>query len=47
MSSWDSVWGGKAWIHENSPSQVRKQMKEVGWANGMELVKLARRDRQN
>jgi hypothetical protein len=34
-------------IHENLPPQARKQPKEVGWAKGIELVKLARRDRQN
>src|SRR5438309_1625137 len=34
-------------IHENLPLQARKQLKEVGWAKGIELVKLARRDRQN
>jgi len=30
-------------IHENLPPQARKQLKEVGWAKGIELVKLARR----
>jgi len=34
-------------IHEHLPSQARKELKEVGWAKGIELVKLARRDRQN
>src|SRR5438093_13067084 len=34
-------------IHENLPLQARKQLKEVGWAKGIELVKLARPDRQN
>ena len=34
-------------IHENLPTQARKQLKEVGWAKGIELVKLARRDREN
>ena len=34
-------------IHENLPPQARKQLKEVGWAKGIELVKLARRDKQN
>jgi hypothetical protein len=33
-------------IHEHLPSQARKQLKEVGWAKGIELVKLARRDRE-
>ena len=31
-------------IHEHLPPQARKQLKEVGWAKGVELVKLARRD---
>src|ERR1700757_4891223 len=35
------------WIHEHLPHQARKQLKEVGWAKGIELAKLARRDRQN
>jgi hypothetical protein len=34
-------------IHENLPPQARKELKKVGWAKGIELVKLARRDRQN
>ena len=34
-------------IHEHLPPQARKQLKEVGWAKGLELVKLARRDRQH
>ena len=34
-------------IHEHLPPQARKQLKEVGWAKGLELAKLARRDRQN
>ena len=34
-------------IHESVPPQVRKQLKEVGWAKGIELAKLARKDRQN
>src|SRR5689334_4516611 len=34
-------------IHENLPPQARKQLQEVGWTKGIELVKLARRDRQN
>jgi hypothetical protein len=34
-------------IHENLPPLARKELKEVGWAKGIELVKLARRDRQN
>jgi len=43
--------GGKAYylmsIHEHLPPQARKQLKEVGWANGLQLAKLARRDRQH
>ncbi len=34
-------------IHEHLPPQARKQLKEVGWAKAIELVKLARRDRQH
>jgi hypothetical protein len=34
-------------IHEHLPPQARKELKEVGWAKGIELVKLARRDRGN
>ena len=34
-------------IHENLPPQARKELKEVGWAKGIELAKLARRDRQH
>jgi hypothetical protein len=34
-------------IHENLPSQARKELKKVGWAKGIELAKLARRDRQH
>jgi len=34
-------------IHEHLPPQTRKELKEVGWAKGIELVKLARRDRQH
>jgi hypothetical protein len=33
-------------IHENLPPQARKELKEVGWTKGLELAKLARRDRQ-
>ena len=32
-------------IHEHLPPQARKQLKELGWAKGLELAKLARRDR--
>jgi hypothetical protein len=34
-------------IHEHLPPQVRKELKEVGWTKGIELAKLARRDRQH
>ena len=33
-------------IHENLPPQARKELTKVGWAKGIELAKLARRDRQ-
>ena len=33
-------------IHEHLPPQARKELKEVGWAKGLELAKLARRDGQ-
>ena len=31
-------------IHEHLAASGRKQLKEVGWSKGIELVKLARRD---
>jgi hypothetical protein len=34
-------------IHEHLPPQVRRELKEVGWTKGLELAKLARRDRQD
>jgi len=34
-------------IHEHLPPQARKDLKEVGWAKGVELAKLARRDGQH
>ena len=34
-------------IHEHLPPQARKELKRVGWGKGIELAKLARRDRQN
>ena len=34
-------------IHEHLPPQARKQLKEIGWTKGLELAKLARRDRQH
>jgi hypothetical protein len=33
-------------IHEYLPPQAKKQLKEVGWTKGLELAKLAKRDRQ-
>ncbi len=33
-------------IHEHLPPQVRKDLKEVGWAKGVELAKLARKQGQ-
>jgi len=33
-------------IHEHLP-QARKELKEVGWTKGVELAKLAKRDRQH
>ncbi len=33
-------------IHEHLPPQARKDLKQVGWAKGMELAKIARRDGQ-
>ena len=34
-------------IHEHLPLQARKDLEKVGWAKGIELAKLARRDRQH
>jgi hypothetical protein len=34
-------------IHEHLPPQARKELKEVGWTKGVELAKLARRDREH
>jgi hypothetical protein len=34
-------------IHEHLPPQARKELKKVGWAKGIELAKLARRDNQH
>jgi hypothetical protein len=34
-------------IHEHLPPQARKELKEVGWTKGLELAKLARRDKQH
>ncbi len=33
-------------IHEHLQPQARKTLKEVGWTKGLELAKVARRDRQ-
>ena len=33
-------------IHENLPPQVRRQLKEIGWAKGLELAKVARKEGQ-
>ena len=33
-------------IHEHLPKPIRKELKQVGWAKAVELVKVARRDRQ-
>jgi hypothetical protein len=34
-------------IHENLPPQARKELEQLGWAKGIELAKVARRDRQH
>jgi hypothetical protein len=34
-------------IHEHLPPQARKQLQEIGWTKGLELAKLARRDRKD
>jgi hypothetical protein len=34
-------------IHEQLPPQTGKQPKEIGWTKGLELAKLARRDKQH
>ena len=33
-------------IHEHLPKPIRRQLKQVGWAKAVELVKVARRDQQ-
>ena len=33
-------------IHEHLPPQARRELKEVGWAKGLELAKIAKRDGQ-
>lgn len=32
-------------IHDHLPPQARRELKEVGWTKGVELAKIARRDR--
>lgn len=32
-------------IHEHLPQEAKRELKQVGWANGLELAKLARRKR--
>lgn len=34
-------------IHENLPPKARKELQKVGWAKGIELAKVARRDGRN
>jgi hypothetical protein len=34
-------------IHEHLPPQARRELKEVGWTKGLELAKVARRDREH
>jgi len=34
-------------IHENLPPQARKELENVGWTKGVELAKVARRDKQH
>jgi hypothetical protein len=33
-------------IHEYMPPQARRELKEIGWTKGLELAKIAKRDRQ-
>src|SRR3954462_4920160 len=33
-------------IHEHLPPEARRRLKEVGWTKGLELAKIARRDRE-
>jgi hypothetical protein len=33
-------------IHKHLPPKARRELKNVGWTKGLELAKLARRDRQ-
>jgi len=34
-------------IHEHLPPQARRELKQVGWTKGLELAKVARRDRED
>jgi hypothetical protein len=34
-------------IHEHLPPEARRGLKEVGWTKGLELAKIARRDRED
>src|SRR3954468_7472289 len=34
-------------IHEHLPPEARRHLKEVGWTKGLELAKIARRDRED
>src|SRR3954469_24065839 len=34
-------------IHEHLPPEARSHLKEVGWTKGLELAKIARRDRED
>jgi hypothetical protein len=34
-------------IHENLPPEARKELKELGWAKGLELAKLAKKEKKN
>jgi len=34
-------------IHEHLPPQARRELKDVGWAKGLELAKLARKERDD
>jgi len=34
-------------IHENLPPEVRKELKEVGCAKGLELAKLAKKEKKH
>jgi hypothetical protein len=34
-------------IHENLPPEARRELKEVGWTKGLELAKLARKEKKD